>query len=266
MTLVPVSVIQTDDSSPESYFEIIDGITWACYDGMRITPVGKAAGLPDYYVHPEPGYTHGRCKMIKADGQRCKAPVSVGWTVCENHGGRLKKYQARNLKHGKYSKHLPTRLLAQYEESLQDPGMLDLSNEIALMDTKLAEELTQLEYGDVLAAMSMVRQARGLLEEEDVEIDLVRGLLDSAIEAANSSDSVWKSVLILVEERRRLVDTERKRLIDAGMYLSVAEANALLAYVVNTLVENVQDAEVLSMVSERLKVFASGNATYEEIQ
>ena len=262
MSIIQVSVLP-EEPSPEAYLEkdAATGIVWVCYDDMRITKLGDAKGLPDYYVHPEPGYNFGRCKMIKVDGERCKQPVGPASVVCEAHGAAAGRARTPGmLKHGKYSKHLPTRLLAQYEQSLQDPGILDLSNEIALLDTKIAEELQQLEYGDVIEAIGFVRQAYAVLQTGEDDIEGVMSLLSSAIEAATVSDSVWRTTVALVEERRRLVDTERKRQEDAGMYLSVAEANALLAYVVNTLVENVKDQTVLAAVSEKLKIFASGKA------
>src|SRR5438105_15788682 len=62
---------------------------------------------------------------------------------CRLHGGLIPADAA--LKHGRYSKFLPRRLAARYEEALKDEQLLDLSHELALLETRLCDLLGGLD-------------------------------------------------------------------------------------------------------------------------
>jgi hypothetical protein len=73
--------------------------------------------------------------------------VSVGVDVCRVHGGKsLRGSQAGGFKTGRYSKVLPVRLSARYDELLQnDTEIMDMRTRAVLLETRLTELLTQLD-------------------------------------------------------------------------------------------------------------------------
>ena len=65
----------------------------------------------------------------------------------------------------------------------------------------------------------------------------------------------WKkvrTVLGYVEQKRKLVDSEAKRLNEMESTLNVKQANALIAFLVATVREEVEDADIRSRISTKL--------------
>ena len=82
-----------------------------------------------------------KCRAKRQDGEPCRAWAVRGRTVCRVHGAggkALEKTVEANVRHGKYSKYAPALGLAEYEQFLDDPDYLDLSDEIALARSVLA--------------------------------------------------------------------------------------------------------------------------------
>lgn len=85
-----------------------------------------------------------KCQAKKQDGNPCRAWAVRGRTVCRVHGAggnALEKTVEANVRHGRYSKYAPALGLAEYEQFLGDPNHLDLSDEIALARSVLAETM-----------------------------------------------------------------------------------------------------------------------------
>lgn len=84
----------------------------------------------------------------KQSGAQCKKFAVPGKRVCGIHGGKTPGGLASpHFKTGRHSKYLPKNLLGKYKEAINDPDLLQLRDEIALMDTRLGEVLTQIEKG-----------------------------------------------------------------------------------------------------------------------
>lgn len=245
--------------SPEAYIITIEGEQWVFYNGDKITPLGRKKALDDSWVHPEPGYEIGRCKMIKRDGERCKNPVRPGWTVCRSHGagypsrpGGLNDGQIADARH---VKHLPNRLLDKFEEFLTDPEYVSMREEVALVDTRIAERLEMLSSSDTEAAWVKVRQVAIILDGDNISAeDIVkcRASLARAFEAV-ADNEVWTEVLELIERRRRLADTERRRIVDAQQMLTIQEANVLVATLMNIVMKHVKDPEIRRAIADEMK-------------
>jgi hypothetical protein len=260
--------------SPETELIEYQGEIWAFYDGMPITPLGKRRGLPNEYCHPEPNYRIGRCKMIKTDGNRCRNPVRTGWNVCPFHGaGRELKPGGKPPTTGRFSKHLPTRFLEEYEAQLNDPEYLTLTNEMALVDSRVAELLTMLDGADTRVAWAKIRgvayqlsvmsamPANTTIEEFKAAIDTQKQALYEAIAIRTQDHELWDSIKDMVEQRRKLADTERRRILDARKYLTLTEANAMLAFVVDAVMKNVSSGKERLAIAEQFKKLNSGSVS-----
>ena len=85
----------------------------------------------------------------KRTGKQCKGWSVPGRTVCYQHGGATPRGMALpQTKTGRYSRDLPTRLAARYQESLSDPDLLALREEIALIDARLGDLLKRVDSGE----------------------------------------------------------------------------------------------------------------------
>ena len=80
--------------------------------------------------------------------ETCRAPAMANGR-CRIHGGLQPQGIARpGFKTGRYSKYLPARLAGRYEEAASDPELLALKDDIALLDTRIAQTVSALDTGE----------------------------------------------------------------------------------------------------------------------
>jgi hypothetical protein len=155
--------------------------------------------------------------------------------------------------HGRYSKVLPARLLPTYEAAQNDPDLLALSAEIHVIDSRIADVLGRVDtgesgetwraankaYQDMLAARASNEPLELIGAEERLKDLLAKGLHDSA---------AWDEVLGLVERRRKLVESERKRLLEAQQYVTVERALLYTQALLESVKSNVSDPAILNRI------------------
>src|SRR4051794_17890811 len=75
-------------------------------------------------------------------GGPCQRVPVAGRTRCRAHGGAsLRGAASATFKTGRRGRFLPRRLRERYEQALDDPTMLELRDEIALVDARLSDLL-----------------------------------------------------------------------------------------------------------------------------
>ena len=149
------------------------------------------------------------------------------------------------FKTGRYSKYLPDRLVERYEEALNDVDLMRLDDEITLVDTKVQDVLEQLPVeGEGPGAWQQLRDAHQRLElaiaRDDTnatQAGLV--MLSEAITSGRDESAAWGMIVKLIEQRRKLVDTERRRLLDEDQVITVERLMILVAAIVDIIKRNV---------------------------
>src|SRR4051812_32142589 len=99
-------------------------------------------------MHAPNPHARRECGARMRGGTPCHlAPMPNG--RCRMHGGATPRGPALpQFKHGRYSRSLPTRLAAQYEAAQSDPVLMELRDEIALNDARLADLLGRVDTGE----------------------------------------------------------------------------------------------------------------------
>ena len=152
----------------------------------------------------------------KRTGQPCTQPVCSGRTKCRLHGGRSRRgLAAPAWKDGRYSKTLPADLADTYERARTDPELLALRDELALVDVRLMSLLERLAEGE--------------------------------------TSTGWAKVYEALELRRRLVETERKRVQWLQTVLTAEQAMAFVGALVASVKRHVQDRAILQAISDDLE-------------
>lgn len=202
------------------------GISHVLPDPNAPPPPSRQNRFPKVKTEPWPG----RCNVRRADGTYChfypakrpdNSPNISG--RCRKHGG-LSGFQTLAMTHelfGRgYQRDVPPELAKRLEQALKDPDLAKLHAEMALLDARMGELFSQLPTGENedawRQAMSCVAQLKDELGKpkdevkiEDVQFWLTK--LDETFMAAKAERQVWAEVYEVVELRRRLADTERKR-------------------------------------------------------
>ena len=101
----------------------------------------------------------GRCgaTLRRKPGRFCTAYPLTGKTRCALHGGKSLAGPANgNWKHGMYSTVLPGALGTHYATARQNPALVALTEQIALVDAKVFELFEQVQQGESPAAWTQV--------------------------------------------------------------------------------------------------------------
>src|SRR5687768_4708276 len=100
----------------------------------------------------------------KQTGQPCKQRPVPGRELCHYHGGRNPRGIAhRNWQGRGYSVDLPTRLGDRFRLALEDPALLELGSEVALVRARLGELLASLPTEAAATDAGTWEELRGLI-------------------------------------------------------------------------------------------------------
>lgn len=191
----------------------------------------------------------------KQSGAQCKKDAVAGRAVCHIHGGKTPIGMALpQFKTGRYSKFLPARMTGRYEESRSDGELLALREEIALTDARLADLLSRVDTGESGALWSNLQAARleliackraGDTLGQTKAINLIVELIGQG----HADYRAWGEVAAVLDQRRRLVESERKRLVEMQQMISSERMMVLLGAVVGVIQEHVTDRTILSGIT-----------------
>jgi len=182
---------------------------------------------------------------------------------CRLHGGRATSGPASaTWKTGRYSRYAPQGILDRYEESRRDDDLLALREEIALIDGRLAQLLQTVginapgklwaDARDQFDRLRLALSRRDAGLANDATLKLGEALSTGGMEAAN-----WEIIERLIELRRRLSESEQKRLVAMQQMITAEEAVIFLAQNSELLRRNLAGhPELLRSISDELRVVA----------
>jgi len=203
-----------------------------------------------------------RCHGKNKAGERCGRPCCKGRDFCKLHGGRNKiGLQHKSTKTGKYSKYMPERLKARYLEALSDPDLTTNRHEIAALETRMRQLIENVDddvsvrtwktFAKLWARfMLAVRSGDTLKQIEYVEA------INEFIDTRTDEDSSWNDIERLADTRRKLADSEQRRMVAMNQMLTVEQAMMLMA----TLVASIKDVVYLYADPTSAKHIISGTS------
>lgn len=239
------------------------------------------------------------CGAKTRSGGKCQnSPMPNG--KCRLHGGMsLGGVNSPAFKHGRHSKYLPKGLLEQYKTALADPDLLNLHDEIALIDARLAQVLAKIEAGGesaeawerlqsefavMLETMQSIpalsekltgekseniavlqfqpRKPKKLQLEKLDENKAGEKLLESLTTMGNmitgtiENRAAWEDVQGLVEQRRKLVESERKWYIENQQVITAERALLLIAAIADIIRQHVTDERIKRSIIENINRLA----------
>lgn len=189
----------------------------------------------------------------------------MGNGKCRIHGGLTPTGIAHpNFKTGRYSKYLPAHILLDFQSAKTDPELVECRHELALIDSRMAQLAQRLQSGtdgelwtmlgwsfDTLATNfdSLVTE----IKNDSLELRATAASLEDCRKVINdvrASDISWKEIYALLEQRRKLVETESKRLKDMQQMMTSEQAALLISAVAEVIKENVTDTAQRRRISE----------------
>jgi hypothetical protein len=201
-----------------------------------------------------------QCKAkSKQSGKQCKKSAVPGFEVCEIHGGKTPCGIALpQTRHGRYSKYLPARLAEQYEQSKSDPELLTLREDIALLDARLSDVMASAsnqESGELWQSLKQAKKdyrgasGKDMLEKQAEALSHIFWLIDEGYQEWQS----WKDIRFMLQERKQLVESERKRIVDMQQMISAERAMLLLSSVTDIIKTHIHDRDTLSAIAHEFR-------------
>lgn len=191
----------------------------------------------------------------KRTGDKCGANAMVGSEKCYHHGGKTPVGAAASqFKTGRYSKYLPARLAGRYEESSADTELLALREEVSLVDTRLADLLKRVDTNEAgywwKELQRVYREYRVAERKADLP-EMIARLREwgDIIQAGINDYAAWNEIQNTLEQRRKLVESERKRLIEMQMVITSERAMLLISALVGIVQNHVTDDRTLKAIS-----------------
>ena len=159
---------------------------------------------------------------------------------CKRHGGTAATGIASpNYKHGKRCdkyRDLPSRIADQYIEAQQDPDLLSARNDIALCDARLADLIRRVDAGGGSAIWAVLRKTDDAMKEAlqaDDKVAFQKYLLSmsTTIKRGAADYAVWADIMDTIERRRKLSETEHKRLVAMQQMITGEQALVMVGII-----------------------------------
>jgi len=196
----------------------------------------------------------------KQSGQQCRRDAMRGKTVCMMHGGKSLSGIAHPLtKTGRWSKDLPTRLMARYLESESDPELLSVRQDIRLLDTLIGDKFKDLDTGESQKSWDMMRKSVDALEygidKEDYAgcrkaLREMRDVIDRRV-AHYAAETEIRSGL---EQRRKLVETEQKITLIGEQAITAEKALLFVGAIAGILKTRIHDTSILATIQNDISL------------
>jgi len=205
----------------------------------------------------------GRCgaKLRKKPGQFCLAWPIRGTKRCRLHGGLTPSgFASPHFRHGKYSRHLSGAFAEAFATRLDDPELLSLRDDIAIADTRLLELVGQAQSDS--SAANWKRCGELVREYDRIKADTIEATekyklqapimveLWSLIYAGEIAEQKWEEARKQNLFKSRLIDSERKRMVEAGLMIAIDDARGLVANLCHLIRDHVHDPEILTLLSD----------------
>ena len=212
----------------------------------------------------------------KRTGQRCNNAPITGATTCRMHGGTAAVANRGrgngNYKHGRHTKDFgESKLKQRYLIAREDPDLLAMRDEIAVLDTLLGEGIARLTSEEEGASLKQWTRVADLVLDLDAgaaannrakQRELVTKLKD-AVQAGKRAAETRVEVRQLIQERTKVVDREHKRIVAMKGMLTADQANAVFERILDELDAVVTDPEMRRELNVRLARI--GGAVGEEV-
>lgn len=206
-----------------------------------------------------------QCTAKNRRGEQCKKHAAHGKTKCDRHGAKSPRgVESPHFKHGKFSKDIPTSLLARYEASLADPNLLYLTDLMALMDSRIGHLLQRMGSGEavLLEVAGLVKELRAHVE--GTALGIVERLEAALSAPVEDPDLLWEALETTTEQRRKLTESATKYQQQTENMISLDQFLLLMGAVTSSIKNHVPDPKVRAAIGTELERLMNRSGANDE--
>jgi Spy/CpxP family protein refolding chaperone len=176
---------------------------------------------------------------------------------CRVHGGKnLAGVSHPQFKHGRYSKVIPERLRAQYEEAQDDPDLLSTREDVAFLQARIADLSQRLNSGESGQTWQNLRREWSCYRRAAAEASRLSGserseaevrsrthleAVNRLISAGATEAQNWEELGKALNQKTRLAKAEWNRLVDMKQLLTAEQAYTLVHRLLAAVLTHVSD-------------------------
>jgi len=207
---------------------------------------------------------HGCTAHSKRSQLLCNGSAVSGKCCCRMHAGKALRGVAHpNFKTGRFSIDLPARYFAATRRSVESPESRENRLQVGLLDARSEELLSQLSTGEHGDAWKQAESLLGKLRSRVKGNKQAEGLLDALGQVINcgvTESQIWSELLVLLAERRKMVETDSRIAFRQSVAMSREQAATLVAIIISAAREFIVDPADLRAFADRIEANTPGGA------
>lgn len=226
------------------------------------------------WTDPETNETKVVCGWPLANGSVCKRYPSSQNGMCKEHGKvgvQLAQHNAIEItaRNSRYSGVLTKELLDFDSAAEMDADFYGLSPEIRVIDARTRQLLASLPEDTLAEKLDAIIEKMDelitLFSNADVPTLEVVGRsmikdLQSLIATIRDDRMTWQDILTVIDSRRKLVESERKRAIEAQQIITQKQAALLMQLLLDIINRHIQDPGVKNAIAADITRLADDKA------
>lgn len=220
-----------------------------------------------------PDYGERRCTAkSRRTGEQCKRSAAVGRKVCSMHGGKSPMAGPSHpaYRTGRYSKILPDARRRFYELSINSPDQLEQSSEVAILQDRLQELLSQVgDVGESAKAWESAARlyaewqaALGRISERQAANDAagaehygrqaaeLSAQLGAVLSDGAKASERWAEIRSTMEQHRKVIESERRRLVETSQTMHVSQLSVMFDVLFGVIADEVFDPDMLQRIAD----------------
>lgn len=167
---------------------------------------------------------------------------------------------------------MPARIAGQYIEAQNDPDILSARNDIALCDARLADLIRRVDEGGGSAIWESLLKTDAAMKDalqpptDEAAFKKCLIAMTATIKRGTADYAVWADIMDTIERRRKLSETEHKRLVamqqmitsESAMFM-IGAMSGMVKMSVERHVKNKKEVKaVLAEVANEMRMIAHG--------
>lgn len=217
----------------------------------------KGLLMPDEFVTAKQRPICG-ARLRNDPSKVCQSTLKMPNGRCRVHGGATPRGIASpHFKTGRYSKNLPSHLLEAYKVAVQDDDLLAVREDVALIDVRLGELVGLLDHGADESTWARLgglwsKYQAAFVSSDTTTADQALAEIGDLIANGGRDYNTWREIQAVLEQRRKLVESEQRRLVTLQQTITVEQAMLFVAAVMDSVRTHVTDRHTLAAVAADL--------------
>ncbi len=206
-----------------------------------------------------------KVKNKNKPGQFCKQPAMANGR-CRLHGGMsLSGVAHGRYKHGRYSREIPDDLRERYHRALEDPQLLSIRDDVALMEGRVKQLIERVQTKESSQTWKVARQlSRQYVEaKRNKDVAQMAELSDQLailVYRGAPDYQVWEDIQRTVDQKARLAKQEEERMAMLDQMMTAEQAMLICFAILNIIRANVDDVKARGRISHEIGKIISANA------